>query len=172
MEQLRCVCHAFNPYAKDFTEAPCSHVTKLRAHTSLQDDLGEFNALPAERQSMPRGRTPNSRSRRRPPDFIEHHLANTAMLLCAGLRDGLCKVAFEDLERITVVQNLKGWRRVPRPCSFGVPTTPMTGSRNSRRTSLPTSGQRARTSAWRRRRSRGLPPRLRDYPAGYISPVT
>ena len=45
----------------------------------------------------------------------------------------------------------------------------MTGSHNSRRISLPTPGQRPRTPAWRRRRSRGLP---RDYPAECISTVT
>ena len=78
------------------------------------------------------------------------------MLLWASLRDGLDKVALTS-STAPFVYKLKRWRRVPRHYSFGVPPTPMTGSHNSRRTLVPTPGQRPRTSAWRPRRSRGRP---------------
>ena len=96
---------------------------------------------------MPRGRTQNFRGA--VGGLL--NFMNTAMLLGTCDRDGIGKTALK-LERIVVVQASLVWRGALQPYSFGVPPTPMTGSHNSQRASLPTPGQRPRTSAWRRRR--------------------
>ena len=129
MEQLRCVNHAFNSYEKPLQQ--------LRAHTSLQEEFGDFNAPPAQRQSMPRSRTPNSRTPR-----------------CSSLP--ATEVGSEKLLwSSTASSSYK-----PRWCGFGVPPTPMTGtSLRSRVLAFPTHWQNGfRVRHRRDHQLRGTPP--------------